>query len=114
MRKRSSILLVATLVGLGAASVGRADDPTFTEEYLNNRDNITLGQQLFKQQCSKCHGRGAYPGKASKLKPRALSPEDIYLRITYGYRRMPPWEEIYSDAQRMALTAYLKSDIFSN
>jgi mono/diheme cytochrome c family protein len=90
------------------------DDPTFTEAYLKDRVNIDLGHKLFTQQCSKCHGKGAYPGKAPKLKPHKLTPEDVYLRITYGFRKMPPWEEVFSQEERMALTAYVKSDIFSN
>jgi mono/diheme cytochrome c family protein len=116
--RKSLILTPAALAALGAlllATAGLAqEDPEFTEEYLSNQDNIQLGKELFQQQCNKCHGKGAYPGKAPKLRPRKLSPEDIYLRITYGFRRMPPWEEVYTNEQRMALTAYLKSDIFSN
>ncbi|NJO36521.1 MAG: hypothetical protein HC871_01540 [Rhizobiales bacterium] len=117
MRIYPTILMLALMGALGlAASVAPAlaEDPEFTEDYLNNPENIELGHTLFKQQCNKCHGKGAYPGKAPKLKPRKISAEDIYLRITYGWRKMPPWEEVYTDEERMALTAYLKSPIFSN
>jgi mono/diheme cytochrome c family protein len=105
------------LIGLGTTAIGQraaADETGLTEAYLNNPENIELGHTLFRQQCNKCHGKGAYPGKAPKLKPRKISAEDIYLRITYGWRKMPPWEEVYTDEERMALTAYLKSPIFSN
>ncbi len=122
MRKRdvpvsSKIPALALLIGLGLALGGapsHADEPEFTEDYLNDPANIEHGKELFQAQCNKCHGKGAYPGKAPKLKPRKISAEDIYLRITYGWRKMPPWEDIYSDEERMALTAYLKSPIFSN
>lgn len=90
------------------------DDPEFTDEFLQASENIQLGRELFKEHCDTCHGKSSYPGKAPKLKPHKISAEDVYLRITYGWRKMPPWEEVYSDHQRMALTAYIKSPIFSN
>ena len=104
------------LIGLAAGPGGlaRADETGLTEEYLSDRANIELGQELFQGQCAKCHGRGAYPGKAPKLNARKLTPEDIYLRVTYGFRRMPAWEHVYSDEERMAITAYMKSPNFSN
>jgi mono/diheme cytochrome c family protein len=109
--------MLALLIGLGMTITGdraAADETGLTEDYLNDSANIEHGKELFKGQCNKCHGKGAYPGKAPKLKPRKLSAEDVYLRITYGWRKMPPWEEVYSDEERMALTAYVKSPIFSN
>jgi hypothetical protein len=37
-----------------------------------------------------------------------------YARITYGYGNMPAWEDVFTDAERVAITAYLKSPNFSN
>jgi mono/diheme cytochrome c family protein len=108
------LLLVLPLIGLVPAHFAHADETGLTEDYLNDPANIELGQELFRGQCAKCHGKGAYPGKAPKLNARKLSPEDIYLRVTYGYRRMPAWEDVFSDEERMAVTAYMKSPHFSN
>ncbi len=111
------LALAVSLVGLVAVStakVARADETGLTEAFLNDPDQIRLGQELFAQQCAKCHGKGAYPGKAPKLKVGKLSPEDVYLRITYGFRKMPAWEDVFTDEQRMAITAYVKSRRFSN
>jgi mono/diheme cytochrome c family protein len=110
-------LLLSPLVGLLAVSavgIAHADETGLTEEFLNDPAQIELGQSLFKQQCAKCHGKGAYPGKAPKLKVGKLSPEDVYLRVSYGFRRMPAWEDVFSDEERMAITAYVKSRGFSN
>jgi mono/diheme cytochrome c family protein len=110
-------LLLSPLVGLLAVSavgIAHADETGLTEEFLNDPAQIVLGQSLFKQQCAKCHGKGAYPGKAPKLKVGKLSPEDVYLRVSYGFRRMPAWEDVFSDEERMAITAYVKSRGFSN
>jgi mono/diheme cytochrome c family protein len=110
-------LLLSPLVGLLAVSavgIAHADETGLTEEFLNDPAQIELGQSLFKQQCAKCHGKGAYPGKAPKLKVGTLSPEDVYLRVSYGFRRMPAWEDVFSDEERMAITAYVKSRGFSN
>jgi mono/diheme cytochrome c family protein len=110
------ILVLLPLIALLAAAVAPAwaDETGLTEAYMSDPANIELGQQLFQQQCTKCHGKGAYPGKAPKLNAKKLSPEDIYLRVTYGWRRMPAWEEVFSDDERMAITAYMKSPHFSN
>lgn len=110
-------LLLCGLIALGAvASIhpSAAQDPEFTEDYLQDPENIDFGHELFRQQCSKCHGRSAYPGKAPKLNPARMTPDEIYLKTTYGFGRMPAWENVFSDEERMAITAYMKSPIFSN
>ena len=98
---------------LVAGAPAFADETGLTEEFLQDPANIALGQQLFRQQCVKCHGTGAYPGKAPKLKVKKLAPEDIYLRVTYGYGKMPAWENVFTEDERMAITAYMKSPHFS-
>jgi mono/diheme cytochrome c family protein len=50
----------------------------------------------------------------AQLKVKKLSPEDIYLRVTYGYGRMPAWGDVITDHERMAITAYAKSPRFPN
>jgi mono/diheme cytochrome c family protein len=47
------------------------------------------------------------------LEPKKLTAEDVYLRMTYGWRRMPPWEDVLSQDERMAVAAYVKSKNFS-
>jgi mono/diheme cytochrome c family protein len=117
-RFRNLALAVSMLIGLLAVStVGittQADETELTEQYLNDPAHIELGKELFAQQCTKCHGRGAYPGKAPKLSVKKLTPEDVYLRVAYGFRKMPAWEDVFSDEEIMAITAYVKSDRFSN
>jgi mono/diheme cytochrome c family protein len=105
---------VISVLGPLAAGAAHADETGLTPEFMSDPANIELGQKLFQGQCAKCHGRGAYPGKAPKLNAKKLSPEDIYLRVTYGFRRMPAWEEVFTDEERMAITAYMKSRHFSN
>lgn len=111
-------LPIALLLGLvlpAAAALAAEDaEPEFTEAFLTDQENIELGHELFKQQCDGCHGSGAYPGKAPKLKPKRLSPEDIYAKVTYGFGKMPPWEDTFTNHERAAITAYMKSPIFSN
>jgi len=108
------VLLMTAALLAAAAAAAQADETGLTEAFMNDPANVELGQELFVQQCAKCHGKGAYPGKAPKLNARKLTPEDIYLRVTYGFRRMPAWEHVFSDEERMAITAYMKSPHFSN
>jgi mono/diheme cytochrome c family protein len=101
------------LAALSTAPIGNADETELTEDFLSDPENIRLGRELWRQQCVKCHGAGSYPGKAPKLNPSRLAPDEIYLKTTYGFGRMPPWEHVFSDHERMAITAYMKSDRFS-
>jgi mono/diheme cytochrome c family protein len=87
--------------------------PEFTKEFLSDPENIALGKGIWDEQCTHCHGTKAYPGKAPKLRPSRYKPEFIYHRVTYGFRGMPPWEDVYSEEERMAVTAYIKSKKFS-
>jgi mono/diheme cytochrome c family protein len=116
LSRRSVVLLVCLLIGPAEAlsiSSANADDPEFTEAFLNDPATIAQGKELFAAECAHCHGSSSYPGKAPKLKPRSLSAEDVYLRMTYGWRTMPAWEDVLSQDERMAVTAYVKSRNFS-
>jgi mono/diheme cytochrome c family protein len=98
---------------LPSAKVAVADETGLTDDFLGDPENVRLGQELWRQQCVKCHGAGSYPGKAPKLNPGRMAPDEIYLKTTYGFGRMPPWEHVFSDHERMSITAYMKSDRFS-
>jgi mono/diheme cytochrome c family protein len=108
------LMVLIGLTLLRGQEAAMADETGLTEEFLSNPENIKLGQELWRQQCVKCHGASSYPGKAPKLNPRRLAPDEIYLKTTYGFGRMPAWEHVFSDEERMAITAYMKSDRFSN
>ncbi|MGB7182249.1 MAG: cytochrome c [Burkholderiaceae bacterium] len=94
------------------ASVGSEDAPVFDDAFMSSEANIEAGGKLWKQ-CSHCHGAKAYPGKAPKLKPSNYTPEFVFKRVTKGFRKMPPWEAVFSREQRMQLVAYIKSRQFS-
>jgi mono/diheme cytochrome c family protein len=114
--RRSAVLLVCLLIGPAEAlsvSSAHAGDPEFSEAFLNDPATIAQGKELFAAECAHCHGSSSYPGKAPKLKPKKLTAEDVYLRMTYGWRTMPAWEEVLSQDERMAVTAYVKSKNFS-
>jgi len=109
-------VLGVALFGVSATQLNAAEvkeNPQFTPEYLGDQKNIEAGQALWHGQCRHCHGASAYPGKAPKLKPRKYQPEFVFARLTNGFRKMPPWKDIYTLEQRMALVAFIKSDSFS-
>lgn len=111
----SLVALAAVLpaqAGSDSTKKAAADQPEFTEAFLTDEANITAGGELWKQ-CRHCHGRSAYPGKAPKLKPRKYTPEFVYKRVTKGFRKMPGWEAVFSQEQRMQIVAYIKSRQFS-
>lgn len=90
-----------------------AEAVTFSEEYLADPANIEAGKAIWQKQCRHCHGKAAYPGKAPKLKPRGYTADFVYDRVTFGFRKMPAWKEVYSREERKAVVAYVLSREFS-
>ncbi|MEM9108112.1 MAG: cytochrome c [Pseudomonadota bacterium] len=98
----------------GHAAKKRSKPPVpFTEAMMIEDTRIVSGQEIWQDQCAHCHGAKAYPGKAPKLRPRRYKPNFVYRRVTDGFRKMPAWEDVYSDDERMNVTIYIMSDQFS-
>ena len=122
MWKRIATLGVA---GALAVSLGTAVDAAskhkrkskppvpFTEEMMKEEGRIAAGATIWKDQCAHCHGAKAYPGKAPKLRVARYKPNFVYRRVTDGFRKMPAWDEVYSDDERMNVVIYILSDKFS-
>lgn len=85
----------------------------FTEEMLVDKDRVAAGREIWEEQCQHCHGSKAYPGKAPKLKPAKYKPGFVYRRATDGFRKMPAFEDVYDDTERMNVEIYIRSDQFS-
>jgi cytochrome c5 len=96
-----------------AENGGEEEMPEFTEEVLEDPEMIALGEVVWQAQCRSCHGRAAYPGKAPRLRPSRYDPEFVYHRVTFGFRGMPGWEDVFSEEERVAVTAYILSRQFS-
>jgi mono/diheme cytochrome c family protein len=115
--KPAAAVLVAAVLSLpiaGGSAQERSVPPVpFTEEYLADDANIDAGGTIWAEQCRHCHGATAYPGKAPKLRPARYEPDFVYRRVTDGFRAMPPWVDIYTDEERMQITAYVLSSKFS-
>lgn len=116
------LLAAALAAGMAATAPLAADQKTakgseppvpFTEEYLHDEANIGAGETIWADQCRHCHGAKAYPGKAPKLRPARYKPDFVYRRVTDGFRKMPAWKDVYTDEERMQVTAYILSDKFS-
>lgn len=112
----------AAMVGLLAlpSSAQRLKDasgsnpvPEISEEMLEDAERVALGRELWQEQCAHCHGAKAYPGKAPKLTPRRYTPAFVYDRMTYGFRKMPPWEDVYSEDERIAIVTWVMNRRFS-
>ena len=114
---RMTILSLAAILlagnALAAETTGSEPPRPFTEAYLADEASIEAGRAIWAEQCQLCHGKKAYPGKAPKLQPRRYKPDFVYRRVTDGFRKMPPWKDVYSDEQRMQVTAYVLSPKFS-
>lgn len=107
-----TVALLMSTPAIAADAVSTPPEP-FTEQYLADPDHIAAGKVIWDEQCQHCHGKSAYPGKAPKLKPRKYEPDFVYRRVTDGFKKMPSWEEVYTDEERMQVTTYILSDGFS-
>ncbi|MDH3600398.1 MAG: c-type cytochrome [Candidatus Tectomicrobia bacterium] len=105
-------LCLAGFVGALHARTALAAEIRFTAEYLNDPANIGLGKKLWAKRCARCHGKAAYPGSAPKLRPKRYQPEFVYDRITNGFRGMPALKTEFSQEERQAIVAYVKSPGF--
>ena len=120
---RNRVIAAATgvaLVAMLVAAQSRADedeivveDVEFTDAYMSDPANIKQGHEIWVEQCQHCHGSKAYPGKAPKLKPRKYKPDFVFYRVTKGFKGMPPWKDVYSLDERMAVVSYVMSKEFS-
>ena len=110
-----TVLMTAALATGTAHAAGNKSKPPvpFTEDMLSDDGRVAAGEEIWKDQCAHCHGAKAYPGKAPKLKPRKYKPDFVYRRVTDGFRKMPAWDEVYTDDERMNVTIYILSKDFS-
>lgn len=115
---RIALAAVVSTISAGAqaqvaAAPAEAAPPEFTEQVLNDPHNIEIGQAIWQEQCTHCHGAKAYPGKAPKLKPAKYKPDFVWHRVYSGFRGMPPWGEVYTRDELIGLVAYVKSNQFA-
>jgi mono/diheme cytochrome c family protein len=88
--------------------------PDLSEETLGKPETIAHGRELFQDQCTLCHGRTAYPGKAPLLRPSRYTADFVYDRVAFGFRDMPPWEDMFPEEDLVAIVAYIMSDRFAH
>jgi len=111
----ATLCAASPLAAQAQAAATRPDEPapSFSAEFLRNETVIAAGREVWQQQCRHCHGSSAYPGKAPKLRPGSMEPDFVFDRVTYGFKGMPPWRDVFTREQRLAVVAYIKSDSFS-
>lgn len=108
-------LSLSVLVAHAQAAAPAATEPvpTFDKAYMASAKALAAGKEVWDTQCRHCHGNAAYPGKAPKLTPGGMESDFIFDRVTYGFRKMPPWKDVFTIEQRKAVVAYIKSSSFS-
>ncbi len=117
MKALAALLVAGILAGAGVVAASAQDSaekpPEFTEAYMSDPANIAAGKEIWIELCRHCHGKSSYPGKAPKLKPRRYTPKFVFDRVTDGFRKMPPWKEVFNREERMSVVAFVKSSKFS-
>lgn len=107
------VLISASSIVASAQDKADKEIPEFTEDFLKDPETLAVGQEVWEGTCRGCHGASAYPGKAPKLRPSRYDAEFVYDRVTYGFRKMPAWEDVFSKEERMSVAAYVISRRFS-
>jgi mono/diheme cytochrome c family protein len=114
--QRAAILVGAlTIFSLAPTTPGYSGNDyqvEFSREFIENPDVLAVGEEIWLQQCSRCHGKRAYPGKAPKLEPSRYKIGFVYKRVTKGFRGMPPWEDAFNEEERKSVSAYIMSPDF--
>ena len=108
-----SLLLTTPSMLVSAQDDTEEAIPEFSEDFLANPEVLAKGKEVWEGTCRGCHGASAYPGKAPQLRPKRYDAAFVYDRVTYGYRKMPPWEDVFSEEERMNVSAYVLSRSFS-
>jgi len=106
--------LMLALVAMSVGGTALADEcpskvpaEAFTAEFLADEANIEAGKEIWLEQCTHCHGKKAYPGKAPKLKPKKYKTGFVYYRVACGFRKMPAWWEVYEELEIKQLEAFV-------
>jgi len=107
------LVVCAPIIAFAADDSEEYPIPEFTEEFLADPETLATGKEVWESTCRGCHGASAYPGKAPKLQPSRYDAEFVYDRVTYGFRKMPAWEDVFSEEERMSVSAYVISQRFS-
>jgi mono/diheme cytochrome c family protein len=99
---RALTVAVAALVAMASRA---ADDARFAPA------QIEAGRAIYSQNCAACHGpRMADPGSAFDLR---TFPPDQHARfvnsVTNGKNNMPPWGDLFNEAEIEALWAYVRA-----
>ncbi|MEM7060243.1 MAG: cytochrome c [Pseudomonadota bacterium] len=79
----------------------------FTDDFLSNEVNIEAGKEIWLDQCTHCHGKKAYPGKAPKLKPKKYRTGFVFYRVACGFRKMPAWWDFYEELEIKQIEAFV-------
>jgi mono/diheme cytochrome c family protein len=108
-----ALLICTPSLVVSAQDSAEEDIPEFTEDFLGDPETLATGKEVWESTCRACHGASAYPGKAPKLRPARYDAGFVYDRVTYGYRKMPAWEDVLSEEERMSVAAYVVSGRFA-
>lgn len=100
-------------VSTGDGTTGDEPPPVLTTTVLDDPAVHAKGGEVWAAQCRHCHGNSAYPGKGPKLTPARYKPDFVFERVTNGFRKMPAWKDVFSQEERVAVTAYILSRSFA-
>jgi len=103
----------------------RWDVVAYTLSLHVTQAQLDSAREIFAQQCQSCHGeqgQGDGPQAANLAVPdwsvqerlAQLSEEELFQVITTGAGSMPAYREAFSDEQRLALAAYVRSLTFTS
>lgn len=93
--------------------VAGEEPPLFTEEFMLDPANVAAGREVWQGTCAGCHGARAYPGKAPKLKPKKYTPGFVFHQATFGGKKMPPFGDVFTREERMAVVTWVLSKDFA-
>jgi mono/diheme cytochrome c family protein len=102
-------LAVLLAGGLGGPSRAETADAPLSNPMLHDAKAIAAGEQLYREHCIICHGRGG--GRGPNLFATKLSDEKFLFVVINGRKgtQMPVWGLRLSPDQVWAIHAFVKS-----
>ncbi|MFZ4715852.1 MAG: c-type cytochrome [Bacteriovoracaceae bacterium] len=88
--------------------------------HQGSKDQTKIGEQIFMRDCARCHGdtgEGNGPEAKNQERPpvnlklavREMNHFDFFFSISQMEKSMPGWDHPYTDEERKAIAAYLKT-----
>jgi mono/diheme cytochrome c family protein len=112
MTRVRALVLLVLVAGALLVACSNEDSPTLSGDQAND-PQLVLGEQVYKDNCARCHGNAGGGGAGPKLADGRVArdfpnPEDQANVVRNGRGSMPAWKSKLSEEQIQAVVRYTR------